>query len=113
MIPKIVLTGGPCAGKSTCLRRVAEELGSQVCVIREAATTLLEHGFPPPGSHPTRGQELVQIMQETILTLQRNIEMAVEAAVELTPARVILCDRGVLDGAAYWPGGLDAFVSHF
>src|SRR5262249_4378127 len=27
--------------------------------------------------------------------------------------RLMVCDRGVLDGAAYWPGGRAAFLHHF
>jgi hypothetical protein len=35
------------------------------------------------------------------IDVQRNLE-DVQAA--LYPERVLLCDRGTVDGAAYWPG---------
>jgi hypothetical protein len=39
--------------------------------------------------------------QRAIYHVQRNLEDAQAAAY---PDRILLCDRGTLDGAAYWPG---------
>ena len=44
---KIVLTGGPCAGKTTCLARVSAylmERGFNVFTVPEAATLLFTNG---------------------------------------------------------------------
>lgn len=43
----------------------------------------------------------VYAAQRAIYAVQRNLE-DVQAA--LFPDRVLLCDRGTVDGAAYWPG---------
>lgn len=43
---KIVLTGGPCAGKTTVLNVLKQEFAGQILVIPEAATLLLSGGFP-------------------------------------------------------------------
>lgn len=43
----------------------------------------------------------VHAAQRAIYEVQRNLE-DVQAA--LYPERVLLCDRGTVDGAAYWPG---------
>ena len=43
----------------------------------------------------------VHAAQRAIYHVQRNLE-DVQAA--LYPDRVLLCDRGTVDGAAYWPG---------
>jgi thymidylate kinase len=47
MTTNIVLTGGPCAGKTTCLsilRTALAEQGYNVCVIPEVATLLFTSG---------------------------------------------------------------------
>jgi hypothetical protein len=46
--------------------------------------------------------------QVAIFHVQRNLE-DVQAACH--PERVLLCDRGTVDGAAYWPGQADEFFS--
>jgi dephospho-CoA kinase len=46
MTAKIVLTGGPCAGKTSCLRAIRAEFGEQVVTVPEVATLLLNNGFP-------------------------------------------------------------------
>ena len=49
-IRKIVITGGPCAGKSTALitlKKHYEELGMRVLVINETATELIMSGVAP------------------------------------------------------------------
>jgi hypothetical protein len=47
--------------------------------------------------------------QRAIFQVQRNLE-DVQAA--LYPDRVQLCDRGTVDGGAYWPAGPDDFFAH-
>jgi predicted ATPase len=115
MVPKVVLTGGPCAGKTSCLRAIRERFGAGVVTVPEAATLLLGGGFPPPGHERIRCavDQWVQAFQGAILRIQQEIETAFERLARDYPASLIVCDRGVLDGAAYWPGGRDAFLSHF
>lgn len=47
--------------------------------------------------------------QRAILTLQRECELAHSLAASERGASLVVCDRGTLDGAAYTPGGLEAF----
>jgi len=52
MVKKIVLTGGPCAGKTTALARIEEDLtekGYKVFVVGESATELIKSGVRPFG----------------------------------------------------------------
>lgn len=52
LIGKIVLTGGPCAGKTTALARIEEELtekGYRVFIVSESATELIKGGIKPFG----------------------------------------------------------------
>lgn len=115
MAAKIVLTGGPCAGKTRCLRAIRDAFGEQVVTVPEAATLLLESGFPPPG-HPrirARQDEWIRAFQSAILSLQQALEEKWEQLASGCGARLIVCDRGVLDGAAYWPEGRSGFLRHF
>lgn len=92
---KVVLTGGPGAGKTAALEVIRQEFCEHVVVLPEAAGILFAGGFPRT-QHPEHGRAA----QRAIYYIQRELEVA--AAVR-NPA-VILCDRGTVDGSAYWPG---------
>ena len=100
---RIALTGGPGGGKTTAADLFRREIGDRVVVVPEAATLLFSGGFPrsdEPGA--------VRAAQRAIYAVQRNLEDAQSARF---PGRILLCDRGTLDGAAYWPGDPDAFFA--
>ncbi|TNF01978.1 MAG: hypothetical protein EP326_03620 [Deltaproteobacteria bacterium] len=99
--PKIVLTGGPGGGKTTAADLFRRELGEKVVVVPEAATMLFSGGFPR-----TREHDAVRYVQQAIYHVQTNIE-SVQTA--LYPERVLLCDRGTVDGGAYWKNGESDF----
>lgn len=115
MVPKVVLTGGPCAGKTSCLLAIRQRFGEHVITVPETATLVLGSGFPPPGHArihcPT--EEWVRAFQGSILAIQQQVEASFERLARDCRVRLIVCDRGVLDGAAYWPGGREAFLRHF
>lgn len=92
---RIVLTGGPGAGKTTAADMFRREMGDRVVVVPESATLLFTGGFPRvTDAHAQRAA------QAAIYHVQRNLE-DVQAA--RFPERILLCDRGTVDGAAYWP----------
>lgn len=93
---RIVLTGGPGGGKTTAADLFRREIGERVVLVPEAATLVFSGGFPR-----VREPHAVHAAQRAIYHVQRNLE-DVQAA--LYPDRVLLCDRGTVDGAAYWPG---------
>lgn len=93
---RIVLTGGPGGGKTTAADLFRREIGERVVIVPEAATILFQGGFPR-----SREPHASRCAQTTIFHVQRNLE-DVQAA--LYPGRTLLCDRGTVDGAAYWPG---------
>ena len=115
MVAKLVLTGGPCAGKTSCLRAIRERLGAHVITVPETATLVMGSGFPPPGHHsiPCTADEWIQAFQGTILSIQQEVEASFERLARNCRVQLIVCDRGVLDGAAYWPAGREAFLRHF
>jgi predicted ATPase len=93
---RVVVTGGPGAGKTTAADLFRRELGERVVVVPEAATMLFSGGFPRDGI-----AEVKRAAQTAIFHVQRNLENIQRATY---PTRVLLCDRGTVDGAAYWPG---------
>jgi predicted ATPase len=101
--PKIALTGGPGGGKTTAADLLRRELGERVVVVPEAATMLFAGGFPRCEEDSARSAS-----QTAIYHVQRNLE-DIQAA--RYPNRVLLCDRGTVDSAVYWPTGAESFFS--
>lgn len=93
---RIVLTGGPGGGKTTAADLFRREIGDRVVIVPEAATLLFGGGFPR-----SREPHALRSAQTAIYHVQRNLEDVQSA---LYPSRILLCDRGTIDGAVYWPG---------
>ena len=98
---RIALTGGPGGGKTTAADLFRRELGEEVVIVPESATILFGGGFPRGD-----GDDARRSVQTAIFHVQRNLEDVQSARF---PSRVLLCDRGTLDGAAYWPGDTEDF----
>jgi predicted ATPase len=92
---RVVLTGGPGAGKTAVLELIRKAFCEHVVVLPESAGILFGGGFPRRQLDETR-----RAAQRAIYYVQRELESAIAA---LAPA-VMLCDRGTVDGHAYWPG---------
>lgn len=101
---KIVLTGGPSAGKTAVQQVAREQFGDRLILVPEAATLLFSGGFPLPTSDETR-----RAAQRAIYYVQRELEATFTA--HAPPDAVVLCDRGTADGAAYWKGTEDFFAA--
>ncbi len=100
---RIALTGGPGGGKSTAADLFRRELRDEVILVPEAATMLFSGGFPR-----YREASAVRAAQRAIFFLQRGLEDTQSAAF---PGRILLCDRGTVDGAAYWPDAPEGFFA--
>ncbi len=98
---RIVLTGGPGGGKTTAADLLRRELGKRIVIVPESATILFTGGFPR-----TQHFDGNRAAQQAIFHVQRNLEDVQSA---LYPERALLCDRGTVDGAAYWDDGEDSF----
>ncbi|MDI1314843.1 AAA family ATPase [Prosthecobacter sp.] len=98
---RIVLTGGPGGGKTTAGDLFRREMGEQVVMVPEAATMMFSGGFPR-----VHLPEAVHAAQRAIYHVQIHLEEAVMAQ---HPEQILLCDRGTVDGAAYWPSGPEGF----
>ena len=98
---RIVLTGGPGGGKTTALDLFRRELKGKIASVPEAATMIFSGGIDR-----TNDDKVACAQQIAIFNLQRNLENIQRRRY---PDRLILCDRGCLDGLAYWPGSDDDF----
>lgn len=99
-ITKIVITGGPCAGKTTGLSWIQNaftERGYNVLFVPETATELISGGVAP-WTCGSNGE-----YQKCQLKLQTEKEKIFEYAAQTMKSEKILivCDRGALDNKAY------------
>lgn len=95
-IPKIVITGGPCAGKSSAMNTLQEELtkqGYKVLTIAESATQFMSSGAKY--SDPK--------FQRYLIEYQLQKERICEEFARHQENPIIVLDRGCLDCKAYMP----------
>ncbi len=92
----VVLTGGPGAGKTAVLELARRSLCEHIAILPEAASIVFSGGFPRKSSDLAR-----KAAQEAIVQVQKALE---KIALGEHLAAVALCDRGIVDGLAYWPG---------
>ena len=100
-VPVLVLTGGPCAGKTTALCYVEEKLrnlGFAVFLVREAATELMTSGITPSDGQ-FGNEEFQRLMVRRMLATEDFYRVA--AALSRAPKKVVLCDRGIPDVSPY------------
>lgn len=105
-VSMIVLTGGPCSGKSSSLAYLTEKLsdhGFMVFIIPETATLITSNGIDRRKMDKTRQ---VIMFEETIFDMQLAFEETYKKAVKgIFPdkKKVIILDRGIMDIKAFIP----------
>jgi predicted ATPase len=104
MFRRVAISGGPGGGKSTVAAAAGRELGAHVVVVPEVATHLLGGFFPSIADADER-----RAVQRAIYHVQLQLEAVHRGRAEADT--VLLFDRGLVDGAAYWPEGSDAFFA--
>lgn len=100
-IRKIALTGGPGGGKSSAAELFKLEYKDFISLVPEVATLLFKGGYPRVDS-----PLVIENIQKSIFHVQNNLE---DTYTTLFPHHTLLCDRGTVDGGAYWPQGPDDF----
>lgn len=98
---KLAITGGPSGGKTTLIESLQRDLGYQVASVPEAASILYRGGFPR-----RQGSRMQKHVQKAIYFTQFELESIFE---EENPSKLIICDRGSIDGLAYWPESIESF----
>ncbi len=101
---RIVLTGGPSAGKTTIAETLVRAFYDKIVLVPEAASMLYRGGFPREDATPA-----VICQQRAIYHVQRELE---EIKALDPEGRAQICDRGTLDGLAYWPVSEEEFFQN-
>ena len=99
-ITKIVVTGGPCAGKTTAMSWIQSnftKLGYTVLFVPETATELITGGVAPW----TCGSNTEYQKCQMKLQLEKEKIFAQAAGTMSADKVLIVCDRGALDNRAY------------
>lgn len=104
MIPRIVLTGGPCGGKTTALQYLKQHLPAQGVTpvfVPELATAMFDAGvrWPDVAHHePSAFRFQAQMIKSQITN-----EDMYYSFVSLLPGKnkVLVCDRGTVDNMVY------------
>jgi predicted ATPase len=100
---RIVLTGGPGAGKTVISQHLLAAHPDRFVLVPEAATQVYD-------VLQTRWDKLDlpgrRDVQRKIYQLQLDQEQRTLAA---HPGKILLLDRGTIDGAAYWPEGVEDY----
>lgn len=99
---RIVLTGGPGAGKTAVLELIRRAMCHHVHVLPESAGIVFKGGFPREARAAVQ-----RPAQRAIYYVQRELEATTLA----DDHAIVVCDRGTLDGLAYWPGPEDMLAS--
>ena len=99
-VSKIVLTGGPCAGKTTALTWINNyfsQRGYSVIFVPETATELISNGVAPWTCGTNYDYQKCQMQLQKV-----KEQLIEEASKTMKNDRVlIVCDRGALDNKAY------------
>lgn len=105
-ITVVAVTGGPCAGKTTLIEKVRNVASSmpnvQVFFAPEAATILLKSGLNPKSCGDA--ETFQRFVLEQQLKLEEHAYTAALKYAKQDDAHkaIIVCDRGLMDGAAYF-----------
>lgn len=97
----VAIAGGPGEGKTALLELARNTFCEHVIVLPAGASVVLAGGFPRRASGAGR-----RALQRAVYHVQRELERLV---IEEARAAVVLCEKGTLDGLAYWPGTESSF----
>jgi AAA domain len=100
---KIAVTGGPTAGKTALIETLFLAFSDRLGVVQEAASFLFRAGFPR-----YHDEAHICIQERAIYHMQNAFEDIGRLG---NPNKVLLCDRGSLDGLAYWPKSKQSYFA--
>lgn len=100
MIKHIVLTGGPCAGKSTGISIIEQRLsnmGYRVITFSESATDVINSGVKPID---IGGEDFQKLLVEVQIARDKLYSSIIEKKYKKDKV-IVIHDRGIMDGMAY------------
>ncbi|RVE54786.1 hypothetical protein evm_000553 [Chilo suppressalis] len=101
IVYKLVLTGGPCGGKTTGQSRLStffENLGWKVFRVPETATVLLSGGIKFADLSPDEALKFQENLLKTMIQLENTF---FELGRTCQRNCLIICDRGAMDASAF------------
>ncbi|XP_075541924.1 TRPL translocation defect 14 [Dermacentor variabilis] len=101
IVYKLVLTGGPCSGKTTGQARLStffENYGWKVYRVPEAATVLLSGGVRFPDLTPAEVERFQENLLKTMMSME---DTYFDLARTSDKNCLIICDRGTMDASAF------------
>ena len=101
-VPTLVLTGGPCSGKSTVLKALDREFGSLIHCVPEVATFLIGQVeiTPDPSDHVAFTD-----FQQRLMRIQYDLECLAQTEALKRGKGLVVMDRGMRDSGAFFDGG--------
>lgn len=107
---EIVLTGGPCAGKTTALGYISEKLmdrGYRVFLAPEVATMFIAGGVSDISEIAEKDPEKYFLIEKEMVKMQMDFRKGFRALAGIFPDEksVIIYDRGPMDMSAYMDDG--------
>nr|XP_032513456.1 TRPL translocation defect protein 14 [Danaus plexippus plexippus] len=113
IVYKLVLTGGPCGGKTTGQSRLStffENLGWKVFRVPETATVLLSGGIKFVDLSPDEAMKFQENLLKTMIQIENTF---FELGRTCQRNCLIICDRGAMDASACKPLVLRTFAMIF
>jgi CYTH domain-containing protein/predicted ATPase len=113
-VKQIAIVGAPASGKTAVLEALKAEFGDLCVFIEEIASFLtMKGGLPLAGRELSYSELWLSKFQGAIVPVQINSEDLWQMVAKETGAKLVFCDRGVLDGAAYGAGTVDQFLFRY
>ena len=104
-IPRIVITGPPCSGKTTVMNRL-RDIFPEFHFVPEVATIIIGQLGLRPGNTPFT----INQFQKAIYKTQRIFEDSSMQYAVAGNKKAMILDRGTADQIAYMPGGITQFA---
>ena len=101
-VPKIVLTGGPCGGKTTALNYLGKRLkdfGFRCALVPEVGSIIIQAALLPNVIHPLGYKPFEKAYIKTQIFWEELFEKMISEV--NGDKKIIICDRGITDIAAY------------
>ncbi|TRY71688.1 hypothetical protein TCAL_03417 [Tigriopus californicus] len=99
---KLVLTGGPCGGKTTGQSRIStffENLGWKVYRVPETATVLISGGVNFADLSPEAAEKFQENLLKTMIQMEDTYFDLANAVADRNV--LVICDRGTMDASAF------------
>lgn len=107
-IPRIVLTGPPCSGKTSIINLLKTST-DDIRFVPETAALVINELNIKPSANPLMFKRFQRLIYKT----QKLFELTAISYALSEGKKAVLHDRGIVDGAAYIPGGISVYESFF